>query len=90
MIDFEKLLFGSQSRSEAKHDRQYENTLRRTQHFLLYEETAHAIRAGDVGRIEICLREWIPVFKAVGKHKYAAMLLQFLTDVHFVYPEPLR
>ncbi|KLO04346.1 hypothetical protein SCHPADRAFT_840734 [Schizopora paradoxa] len=74
---------------DKKRDYQYENTLRRTQYFLLYEETAHSIRSGDVGRVETCLRKWIPIFKGVGKHKYAAMLLQFLTDVHFVYPPSL-
>lgn len=79
-----------QSKPDKKRDKQYENTLSCTLSFLLYEETAHAIRSGDVGRVEICLREWIPIFKGVGKHKYAAMLLQFITDVHFVYPAPLR
>ncbi len=61
-----------QSVSADKQDKQYENTIRRSQYFLLYEETAHAIRSGDVGRVETCLRDWIPIFKAVGKHKYAA------------------
>ncbi len=55
-----------QSVSADKQDKQYENTIRRSQYFLLYEETAHAIRSGDVGRVETCLRDWIPIFKAVG------------------------
>lgn len=74
----------------SNRDLQYENTLLRLDYFMLYEELAYSIRSGDVGRIETCLRRWIPIFRGVGKHKYAAMLLDFLLDVHFVYPEPLR
>lgn len=77
--------------SELKdRDLQYENTLIRIDYLLLYEELSYAIRCGDVGRVETCLCRWIPIFKGTGKHKYATMLLEFLHDVHFVYPPPLR
>lgn len=71
-------------------DIRYENTVARVDYFLLYAETVYSMRHGDVGRMEICLRKWIPIFKGTGKHKYASMLLDFLLDVHFVYPERLR
>ena len=37
--------------------------------------------------VQVC---WIPIFKATGKHKYANNLLEFLTALHFVYPEGLK
>lgn len=86
----ENLKFGDPSQTHTSRDYQYENTLIRIDYILLYEHLAHSIRSGDVGGIEICLRRWIPIFKATGKHKYASSLLEFMTDVHFVYPEDLR
>ena len=71
-------------------DHQYENTLIRIEYILLYEELAYSIRCGDVGRIETCLRSWIPIFKATGKHKYASHLLEFMIDVNFMYPDSLK
>lgn len=71
-------------------DQQYENSLARIDYFLLYEETVHSMRHGDIGRLETCLYKWIPVFKGTGKHKYANMLSEFMLDVHFVYPADLR
>ena len=76
--------------AEKDRDHQYENILTRIDYILLYEEFAYSMRCGDVGRMETCLRRWIPIFKSTGKHKYATHLLEFMTDVHFVYPESLR
>lgn len=33
---------------------------------------------------------WIYLFRATGKHKYTTHMIEFLTDIHFVYPEGLR
>ena len=71
-------------------DQQFENVLKRVEYFLLFEETIYSIRHGDVGRMETCFIKWIPIFRGTGKHKYAHMLLEFLLDVHFLYPPPLR
>ena len=84
--ELEKLRFAHR----GNRDYQFENTMMRIDYILLYEETSYAIRAGDIGRVETCLRRWIPIFKATGKHKYANNLLEFLTDLHFVYPEGLK
>ncbi|CAK5275025.1 unnamed protein product, partial [Mycena citricolor] len=57
---------------------------------LLYEEITHAMNHGDIGRVETCFPAWIYIFKGTGKHKYAAHMIKFLRDVHFIYPPQLR
>ncbi|KAJ6507555.1 hypothetical protein DFH09DRAFT_1438053 [Mycena vulgaris] len=74
----------------AQRDQQHENILQIHQYFLLYEEISRAMNYGDIGRVETCFPAWIYIFKATGKHKYAAHMVKFMTDVHFVYPAPLR
>ncbi|KAJ6467053.1 hypothetical protein C8R47DRAFT_1179942 [Mycena vitilis] len=71
-------------------DKQHENVLQMHQYFSLYEELAFAMNFGDIGRLETLFPTWIYVFKAVGKHKYAAHMFRFMTELHFVYPPPLR
>ena len=75
---------------QAQRDKQYENSLLRMQYFLLYEETSHAMNAGDIGRIEICFLPWIMIFAGCGKHKYAVEMQRYLENVHFIYPKKLR
>ena len=76
--------------SDKSRDKQLENTMLRNTYLLLYEETVHAMNFGDVGRLERCLIDWIPAFRAVGKHKYAFHLMKFYIKVNFVYPEGLK
>lgn len=71
-------------------DLELENTMLRNYYMLFYEETTYAMNRGDIGRLERCLIDWIPAFRAVGKHKYAYHLTTFLLNVHFVYPAPLK
>jgi len=56
---------------------------------LLYLEFSCAMNHGDVGRILHC-----PIldcnFTVTGKHKYAAHMTQFMTDLDQVYPPLLR
>ena len=75
---------------EKERDVQYENALLMQRYFLLYEELSHAMNKGDIGRVETCIVQWIPILKAVGKHKYATHMTNFLVNVHFVYPAQLR
>lgn len=70
-------------------DRELENTMFRNYYMLFYEETVYAMDYGDIGRLERCLIDWIPVFRAVGKHKYAHHLTTFFLNIKFVYPEKL-
>ncbi|KAI6006038.1 hypothetical protein EDD15DRAFT_2359163 [Pisolithus albus] len=74
----------------SQRDMQFENALVINKYMLLYEELTHAMNTGDIGRVELCIVAWILVFKATGKHKYAAYMTEFLLNVHFVYPAGLR
>ncbi|KAJ6578606.1 hypothetical protein B0H10DRAFT_1836287 [Mycena sp. CBHHK59/15] len=75
---------------KAQRDQQHENVLQMHRYFCLYEEMSFAMNYGDIGRVETLFPPWIYIFKATGKHKYAAHMVKFMTDVHFVYPPPLR
>lgn len=77
-------------KNSTQRDAQRENSILRHQHFLLYEEMSHALNAGDIGRVEACFMPWVFIFKGCGKHKYAAHMMKYLSDVHFVYPEGLK
>ncbi|KAG2365346.1 hypothetical protein BDR07DRAFT_1277316, partial [Suillus spraguei] len=71
-------------------DMQYENALILNRYFFLYKELSYAINCGDIGCVETCISPWIPILKATGKHKHAMHIMNFLLNVHFVYPEGLR
>ncbi|KAF9230944.1 hypothetical protein BU15DRAFT_83000 [Melanogaster broomeanus] len=75
---------------EKERDLQYENALLLNKYFLLYEELSYAMNCGDIGRVETSIVSWIPILKAVGKHKYATHMTNFLINVHFVYPAGLK
>ncbi|KAJ7192666.1 hypothetical protein GGX14DRAFT_577968 [Mycena pura] len=77
-------------KASSARDQQRENILQMHQYFLLYEEMSFSMNYGDIGRVETLFPPWIYIFKAVGKHKYATHMVKFMTDVHFVYPAPLR
>jgi hypothetical protein len=59
-------------------------------HLLQYIELAHAMKHGDIGRIEAMFLYWALVFKNVHKHKYATYLIKLMVDMKYVYPEPLK
>ena len=75
---------------DYRRDAHHENILLRQKYFLLYEEISHGMNAGDIGRVETCLMPWAFIFQACGKHKYAAELIRYLENVHFVYPPGLK
>ena len=77
-------------RCGKERDLQHENALLLNKYFLLYEELSYAMNCGDIGRVETCIIGWIPILKAIGKHKYATHMTNFLLNVHFVYPEGLK
>ncbi|KAJ7076755.1 hypothetical protein B0H15DRAFT_925103 [Mycena belliarum] len=83
-------IFELRQKPKAQRDQQNENILQMHQYFSLYEELSSAMNYGDIGRVETLFPTWIYIFKATGKHKYAAHMKKFLIDVHFVYPPPLR
>ncbi|KAI5982307.1 hypothetical protein EDD15DRAFT_2377924 [Pisolithus albus] len=77
-------------RQEMERDLQFENALLLNKYFLLYEELSYAMNSGDIGRVEASVVSWVPILKAIGKHKYATQMTNFLYNVHFVYPPGLR
>ncbi|KAI0669880.1 hypothetical protein C8Q78DRAFT_1070340 [Trametes maxima] len=74
----------------AQRDQVKENTIRTLNYLFLYEELSYAMNAGDIGRVETLFAVWIQLFRAVGKHKYANLMLRFMHALYFVYPEGLR
>ncbi|KIJ18398.1 hypothetical protein PAXINDRAFT_71215 [Paxillus involutus ATCC 200175] len=77
-------------KADTQRDQQYENGLLLNKYMLLYEELTYTMNIGDIGRVEACLVPWMLIFKAMGKHKYATHMTEFLCRVHFTYPEGLR
>lgn len=75
---------------ELERDQVFENARIINSYFALYEEFSYAMNVGDIGRVETCLLTWIPLFKAAGKHIYAAHLEQFLLDMYLKYPPRLH
>lgn len=75
---------------EESHDLQFKNALLLNKYFLLYEELSYTMNCGDIGRVETCIVDWIPILKAIGKHKYALHMQNFLLNIHFVYPAGLK
>ena len=75
---------------DSTRDMVFENTSLRKQHGLLYLELSHAMNHGDVGRILRILPYWIAVFKSTGKSKYAAHVIQSITDIDHVYLKHLK
>ena len=71
-------------------DKQLENGLLISRYYLLYEELTHAMNSGDIGCVEATFAFWVPIFKAVGKHKYAAEMIRHITYVHNFYPDTLK
>ncbi|KAG1857237.1 hypothetical protein C8R48DRAFT_749020 [Suillus tomentosus] len=84
-----KLTRARQQPDEGR-DKQYENNLLINKYFLLYEELSHAMNVGDIARVETCIIPWALIFKATGKHKYATVMIEFLKNLHFIYPAGLR
>lgn len=77
------------SKPSKERDRQYENCLLINQYYLLYEELTYAMNAGDIGRVEACFLPWASLFKATGKHKYASVIVEHVTNIQFVYDKKL-
>ncbi|KAG1901149.1 uncharacterized protein F5891DRAFT_1128201 [Suillus fuscotomentosus] len=68
----------------------YKNNLLINKYFLLYEELSYAMNIGDIVHIETCIIAWTLIFKAMGKHKYATCMTEFLINLHFNYPMGLQ
>ncbi|KAG2154128.1 uncharacterized protein EDB93DRAFT_1102292 [Suillus bovinus] len=82
-------LWRMRSKDVTQCDGQYENALLLNKHMLLYKGLSYAMNIGDIRQVEMCIVAWILIFKATGKHKYVMHMSDFLSNVHFVYPDDL-
>jgi len=75
---------------KTKHNMVFENVALHKQHGLLYLELSHTMNYGDIGHILQLLPYYIAIFKVMGKSKYSAHMIRFMTDLDHVYPPILR
>ncbi|KAF9549258.1 hypothetical protein CPC08DRAFT_794174 [Agrocybe pediades] len=81
----------SKEQRKAPHERDevYTNQILRNYNELLYIETSHAMNAGDIGRVEDTFLQWVYIFRATGKHKYASQTLRMMVNLRDVYSSEL-
>ena len=71
-------------------DGQLENSLVFNVYSTLYEEMSYAMDHGDIGRVEMCLIAWAPLFEAAGKNKYSHHTIRLVYDLNNVFPISMR
>ncbi|KAI0258559.1 hypothetical protein BC834DRAFT_835342 [Gloeopeniophorella convolvens] len=77
------------NKSGESEDIEFRNNSLILWNLLLYVELNHAMKHGDIGRVEATFTSWAFIFKAVGKHKYCTQLYKTLNNLHYVYPPRL-
>ncbi|KAI0074535.1 hypothetical protein K474DRAFT_1601263 [Panus rudis PR-1116 ss-1] len=70
-------------------DELFQNNSLMLARLLLYVELAHAMKHGDIGRVEATFLRWALIFKTVSKHKYSAVLIKTMNDFKYNYPPRL-
>jgi hypothetical protein len=48
------------------------------------------MNTGDIACVKTCIIPWALIFKATGKHKYTTVMIEFLKNLHFIYPAGLQ
>ena len=71
-------------------DQQLENSMGFNIYSALYEEMSYAMDHGDIGRVELCLIAWAPLFEAAGKKKYSHHTIKLIHDLNYVFPARMR
>ena len=71
-------------------DQELENNLAFNLYAGMYEEITYAMNYGDIGRVELCLLQWVPLFEAVGKRKYANQTLKLVYELNHIFPPRAR
>ncbi|KAG1859548.1 hypothetical protein DFJ58DRAFT_726268 [Suillus subalutaceus] len=69
------------SKAVDERDKQFENQILRNCDELLYVDLCQAMNSGDICCVEASFLPWIDIFAAVGKHKYAAQIAKFTSDL---------
>ncbi len=67
-------------------DHRGKNQMLFNQDTIFYTLLVQTSNTGAVGLMKDLLWNWVPMFLACGKHKYATHLSKFLQDLHIVYP----
>ena len=71
-------------------DEQLENSMGFNVYSALYEEISYVMEHGDIGRVEMCLIAWAPLFEVAGKKKYAYHTIKLVHDLNHVFPARMR
>ncbi|KAJ3574266.1 hypothetical protein NP233_g1885 [Leucocoprinus birnbaumii] len=71
-------------------DMVYEAALCFMRDALLSREFTDSVKAGDSGRILLCLKMWALSYRGSGRTKYAYEMLHVIHNLEVVYPEGLR
>lgn len=74
----------------AAKDQDFRNNSLILARLIQYLEITHAVKHGDIGRVEATFLHWAFVFMSVGKHKYGSHLIKVMIDMKYVYPERLK
>ncbi|PSS32232.1 hypothetical protein PHLCEN_2v2001 [Hermanssonia centrifuga] len=89
IIDISIRLASSYLDKPSSKDKIFRNNSLVLARLLPYVELSHAMKHGDIGRVEDTFLHWVFVFKSVGKHKYATALVKIMTDLKYVYSKRL-
>jgi len=79
-----------QNKEPEERDEQLENSIGFNIYSALYEEMSYAMDHGDIGRVEMCLIAWAPLFEAAGKKKYSHHTIKLVHDLNHTFPPKMR
>lgn len=68
----------------------FENAVLFMRDVLLVREFTDAIKAGDSGRVLLCLKIFAMSYRGCGRTKYAHEMLHIIHKFKYVWPKPLR
>ena len=89
-IPFPDELKSKDNKEPKERDEELENSMGFNIYSTLYEEISYAMDHGDIGRVELCLIDWAPLFEAAGKKKYAHHTIKLVHDLNHVFPPRMR
>jgi hypothetical protein len=90
LVEISTCLVANYLDKPSHEDLEFRNNSLVLAHLIQYIELAHAMKHGDIGRVEATFLHWAFVFKSVRKHKYSAYLIKLMVDMKYIYPEPLK
>ncbi|EJD49190.1 hypothetical protein AURDEDRAFT_161680 [Auricularia subglabra TFB-10046 SS5] len=79
--------FASHSKPTDERNQVFENWSLYLQHSLMDQVLSYAIKTQDVGCVVLSLYDWMFVYHAAKKHKYAYHTLRTLSNIAHVFPK---